>query len=202
MRQPSPKNAPAQPKPAAELPVLIKAINLTSRSIEARARLFRTLVMAVGLVSVASIVTALVSWRVWPLAGLVLVIPMSGGFLLLDGRLVGRWKTGVLGMKEEHQLDVDLFLRTISQFKHFPTNTLRSMLATLTAHKPIDACTPGAASSGDSAGGQADVWKLAANTATLTVALTAFAVALSWPSPWLLLIGAGAAGLFVYLRRT
>jgi len=179
---------------------VLEAIDLTSRTFEDRARLYRNLVVAVSLVSIASLLSALLCWRAWPLAGLILLVPLSGGFVFLDGRLVERWRSGIVGMNESRGLDVSLFRSTISQFKHLPANTLQAMLATLAACGATGAKSASAAGSKDPASRQPGEWRILARTATLTIALTGLAAALHWRFPWPLLLAVGFAALFVFVK--
>ena len=111
--------------------VLLDAIDITVRTIEGRARLYRNLVVAVSAVSVLSILLA-VLFRQWlALAGLVLLVPLTGGFLFFDSRLVRRWRAGIVEMARLRSLDRATFLNTISGFRHLPPNALKAMLSTI-----------------------------------------------------------------------
>jgi hypothetical protein len=100
-----------QPKHPTNRPALLDAIDITNRTIEARAGLYRNLVVAVCAVSVLSILVA-VLFRQWmSLAGLVLLVPLTGGFLFLDSRLVRRWRAGIVEMGRSRSLDVTAFLK-------------------------------------------------------------------------------------------
>jgi len=195
------KHDPSASGPPGQPPALLEAINLTSRTIADRGRLYRNLVVAVSLLSVASILAALVCWRVWPLMGLILLVPLSGGFVFLDSRRVARWRKQLLEIADNRKLDLTLLLNTISQYKHLPANTLQAMLAALPASNATPATRTPAAGSRDSASGQPGAWRILAATAILTVALTGLAAALFWRSPWLLLVALGFAALFVLLKR-
>jgi hypothetical protein len=128
MQQKIPAGKPNQP---AETPVLLDAIDITVRTIEGRARLYRNLVVAVSAVSVLSILWA-VLFRQWlALTGLVLLVPLTGGFLFFDSRLVRRWRGGIVEMARLRSLDRATFLKTISGFRHLPPNALKAMLSTI-----------------------------------------------------------------------
>ena len=74
-----------KPNQPANRPVLPDAIDITVRTIEGRARLYRNLVVAVSAVSVLSILLA-VLFRQWlALTGLVLLVPsVSVSFLISE----------------------------------------------------------------------------------------------------------------------
>ena len=128
MQQMTPAGKPNQPTAR---PVLLDAIDTTVRTIEDRARLYRNLVVAVSVVSVLSILLT-VLFRQWlALIGLVLLVPLTGGYLFLDSRLVRRWRAGIGEMTRLRSLDVFTFLKTISGFRHLPANTLKAMLVTI-----------------------------------------------------------------------
>jgi len=112
-------------------PVLLDAIDITVRAIEDRARLYRNLVVAVSAVSVLSIILAVV-FRQWlALTGLVLLVPLTGGFLFFDSRLVRRRRAGIVEMMGLRGLDSATFLKTISGFRHLPPSALKAMLVTI-----------------------------------------------------------------------
>jgi hypothetical protein len=120
-----------KPNQPANRPVLLDAIDITVCTIEGRARLYRNLVVAVSSVSMLSILLA-VLFRQWlALTGLVLLVPLTGGFLFFDSRLVRRWRAGIVGMTRLRSLERAMFLKTISGFRHLPPNALKAMLSTI-----------------------------------------------------------------------
>jgi hypothetical protein len=122
-----------EPKNTTKRPVLLDAIDATFRTIECRTKLYRNLVTAVGVVSVLSILSA-VLFRQWiAIAGLVLLVPLTGGYLFIDSRLVRRWRAAITEMVRLRSLDVSTFLKTISGFRHLPPNALKAMLLTIPA---------------------------------------------------------------------
>jgi hypothetical protein len=128
MQQKIPAGKPNQPT---NRPVLLDAIDITIRTIEDRARLYRNLVVAVSAVSVLSIILS-VLFRQWlALTGLVLLVPLTGGFLFFDSRLVRRWRGGIVEMMVLRGLDSVTFRNTISGFRHLPANALKTMLVTI-----------------------------------------------------------------------
>ena len=128
MQQKIPANKTNQPT---NRPVLLDAIDITVRTIEGRARLYRNLVVAVSAVSVLSILLA-VLFRQWlALTGLVLLVPLTGGYLFIDSRIVRRWRAAITEMVRLRSLDVSTFLKTISGFRHLPPNALKAMLSTI-----------------------------------------------------------------------
>jgi hypothetical protein len=110
---------------------LLDAIDTTVRTIEDRARLYRDLVVAVSVVSVLSILLSVLFHQWLALIGFVLLVPLTGGYLFLDSRLVRRWRAGIVEMTRLRSLDVVTFLKTISGFRHLPPNTLKAMLVTI-----------------------------------------------------------------------
>jgi hypothetical protein len=188
-----------------ETPVLLEAINLTLRAFEDRARLYRNVVVAVSLVSVASLLTALVWWRAWPLAGLILAVPIAGVFLFLDDCRVLRWQGEILRLCQTRGLDTTQFVDTISQFKHLPRNSLQGMLLALSTAKAVSPTSGRREAPRDATSATRERnrdWKILAATAALTLALSGVAAAPYWRSLWPLLLAGAFAGLLVLLKRT
>jgi hypothetical protein len=107
------------------------AVDLTTRTIDRRAFHYRNLVVLLVLVVVVCVVWAGVTWSGLPLLGLLLLLPLCGGFLLLDCCLVDRWRERVLRMWTEEDLDLEIFARSIASIRMLPPGTLGAMLATL-----------------------------------------------------------------------
>jgi hypothetical protein len=114
-----------------EKPVLVDAIGTTLRTIEDRAKLYRNLVVAMSIVLLASLVLAVFSRQWLALSGLVIIVPLTGGFLFLDSHLVLQWRGGILDMARLRGLDLAMFAKTISGFRQLPPDSLKAMLATL-----------------------------------------------------------------------
>jgi hypothetical protein len=153
------------------------------------------------LVTFASILTALVCWRGLPLAGLILVVPLTGGFLYLDTRRVSRWRAGILGLCVTRGLEAALFRKTMSQLKHLPQGSLQAMLATLPADSSNPPIQEGPLSPGRNAGKNSEPdWRIMVATAALTFALAGAVAAWHWRSLLPLLITAGSTALFVLVR--
>src|SRR5260370_31655590 len=102
----------SEPKQTTERRVLLDAIDITLRATEERARLYRNLVVAVSAVSVLA-----VFFRHWlALAGLIILVPLTGAYLVLDSRLLRLWRAGIVEMLRLRGLDVTAFSKTISGF--------------------------------------------------------------------------------------
>jgi hypothetical protein len=85
--------------------------------------------VAVSLASLVSILAAILARQGWPLLGLILSVPLTGGFLFLDSRRVSRWCEEIQRMCQSDGLDYALFEKTILGFRHLPTRSLHGMLA-------------------------------------------------------------------------
>jgi len=198
------KSADSGNESTAEKLVLLDAVNFTSRVLEKRFRLYRNLVVAVSLVSLVSLVTSIVWWRPWPLAGLILLIPFTGGFLFLDSRRISRWRNEIVRMCETRTLELAVFVDTISRFRHFPPRTLQGMLASLPTKEAVEpAAVPGKALTPDiNRPAKWDVsWKTLAGTAALTMAFASVVACVFWQSLGPLPVGAGCVGYVAWLRR-
>ena len=184
-----------------DTPVLLRAINATLRALEDRGRFYRNLIVAVVLDSGASVLLAVVFLRWTPLFGFFLLIPLVGGFLILDSRRVRRWRSEILQMCRAEALDVSLFQKTISGFRHLPTRTLLSMLATLEQPTGDRTNVPGEEKADDfETAGRRHEQKILAATVLLTLALAALASAAFYHSGTLLICGLGLMVLFTILK--
>ena len=107
------------------------AINLTLRTIEERAGLYRGLVVVVSVTSVLALILAalLRSWT--PLLGFSLLVPFAGGYLWLDGRRVNRWRKDILELWCVRDLHLALLPKGVSAYPSVPPRTLEGMLSTL-----------------------------------------------------------------------
>jgi hypothetical protein len=107
------------------------AIEQTARLIEQRARYFRNQVVAVVLVGVLTLVWAVVTRSFFPLALLLVLLPVSAAFFVADGRLVARWRSDVLAAWAERNIDLAAFRAAIRAYPALPRETTEGMLATL-----------------------------------------------------------------------
>ncbi len=114
------------------------ALHLTTRAIDRRAFHFRNLVILIVVVSLGFVVGAIVERSFQPLLGWLTMIPLCGGFLILDSYLVGRWRRIILAMWTDEALNLDDFLVSITSLRMLPKATLDSMLATLPASQHGD----------------------------------------------------------------
>jgi hypothetical protein len=115
----------------AEKPVLLDAVDATFRAVEHRIKLYRNLVVAVGIVSALSILSAILFRQWFALFGFIVLVPLTGGFLALDSHLFYRWRRGILEMARLRGLDLTMFQKTVSGFRHLPPNSLKAMLSAL-----------------------------------------------------------------------
>jgi hypothetical protein len=112
-----------------ENPVIVEALNLTMRTIERRARRYRNLVIIVTVVALSSAFCAIVS-RSWLfLGGFILLVPLVGGFLLLDHRNVMRWRAEILQMVRSRGLDRAVFVQSVFELRRFSPSSLQAMLS-------------------------------------------------------------------------
>ena len=126
-----------EPNQPIEKPVLLDAIDLTLRAIERRRRLYRNLVLCVTTVSLASVLSAALLRQWMALSGFIFLVPLTGGFLMLDNRLFRRWRSEILEMARLRGLDVAMFIKTILTFRQLPPHSLQAMLAGLPASSQV-----------------------------------------------------------------
>jgi hypothetical protein len=113
------------------------AIDLTVRTIEQRARLYRNLAAAVSVFLVGSVVTTAVLRSWWPLTGLLLIVPATGGYLGWDARLVRRWMTTILSLEETNTTTLAWFSKALLSHPLVPKATVQGMLAQLNSETAI-----------------------------------------------------------------
>ena len=200
------KSPPNEPKQETDKPVLLDAFNTTLRAIEGRARLYRNLVVTVSLVSVLSILFA-VFFRQWlALAGLMILVPLTGAYLLLDSRLLRLWRAGIVEMVRLRDLDVTTFAKIIAGFRHVPPNSLRVMISTLPASPELtrqQEPRTGLSVANDEfeALERRNSWRILLGTSLLTLALICLIGGVYTGSVTLLLLGGSVAVLVVFSRR-
>jgi hypothetical protein len=107
------------------------AINLTLRAIEERTRLYRGLIVVVSVSSVLALLLAAILRSGTPLLGFGLLVPFAGGYLVLDGRRVSRWRKSILDLWCERDLNLALFAKSVSAYPSVPPRTLEGMLSAL-----------------------------------------------------------------------
>jgi hypothetical protein len=203
MQDNSPTN---EQKQEADKSVLPDAIDITLRAIEGRARLYRNLAVAVSLVSVLSVCLAIFLRRWLALAGLIILVPLTGAYLLLDSRLLGLWRTRIVEMVRSRGLDVATFTKVIAGFRHIPPNSLRAMLSTLSAspkftHQHEAGTRPSVAIDEFKALERKNTWRILLGTSLLTLALICLISAAYTGSVVLLFLGACVATIVVVFRK-
>ena len=109
------------------------AIVQTITTIDSRARYFRNLVVAVVVLTLASIGGAAVTWTFSPLTGLLLIFPAYGVFFFLDAKLVNDWRSQLFDACLRKDIEFRDFCDAVSAIPTLPKDTLHSMLATLPA---------------------------------------------------------------------
>jgi hypothetical protein len=108
-----------------------EAVEATCQTLEARARLYRNLVVAVVAMVTSTVGASLLLWSPRPLAALVALIPICGAFLLLDGRLVEGWLRTVFARREASSFRLSDLKRLLRAHRYIPQRSLMSMLALL-----------------------------------------------------------------------
>ena len=126
-----PRDLPTQTSDRPMESAFVRAIKATLRAMELRARLYRNLVVSVVTVALASLLSSALLWSWVPLLGMSLLVPLSGGFLLLDSRRLRRWRAEVINLWRFADLDLGVFEKSIRLDRRLPAHTLEGMLATL-----------------------------------------------------------------------
>jgi len=105
------------------------AIKNTKKTIENRAFYFRNLVICVILLFVSSIVSAFVLKSFYPLALIILTIPLCAFFIYWDNVLVCNWSKEIKKLVIQNRLDLDTFEQTMLSIKSVPQTTFMGMLS-------------------------------------------------------------------------
>jgi hypothetical protein len=189
-----------------EKPVLVEAIGTTLRTTEDRAKLYRNLVVAVSMVSLVSIILPLFTHQWLAFSGLVIIVPLTGGFLFLDSHLVLQWRAGILEMAQLRGLDLALFVKTISGFRQLPPDSLKAMLAMLPAGSEliqewVPRDEPGVPGDEFEALARESARRILYSTGFFTLALLSLIGGAFYGSVTLLLLGGGLSMLSMALGR-
>jgi len=107
------------------------AIDLTTKTIDRRTFHFRNTIIAVVVIALAAVISALVlrSWK--PLTGFFLLPTVIGFFIVADTVIVGYWRRTVTGYWAQGRLEFPLFVQTIGMMKALPKATIEGMLRLL-----------------------------------------------------------------------
>jgi hypothetical protein len=184
-----------------DTPIVLRGINATLRALEDRGRFFRNLIVAVVMVAGTSVLFAVVLLRWTPLCGFILVIPLVGGFLILDNRRAGCWRSEILQMFRTEAFDYSLFKKTMTGFHHLPPRTVQSMLATLPEQVDSQAnALEGGKTGSFEAAARRHEQKVLVTTLLLTLTFSVLAASAFYHSGRLLLCGLGLITLSAITR--
>lgn len=172
------------------------AIAQTTAVVEQRARTFRNQIVAVVVTVALMIAWALVTRSFVPLAGVSVLLPICGAFLLVDSHLVEGWRAELLQSWTTGVLDLGPYRAAIRANPALPKATVEGMLATLpsggtlTSEREISPAARQAIADRLLAKHHAERAALAAKTAagTLAASLTVVAMAMRRWEPLLGLV--------------
>ena len=191
-------------KQATNRPVLLDAIEMTIGTIEDRGQHYRNLAVAVTIVWIGSILEGVV-YRQWTaLTGLILLVPLIGGFLYMDSRRIRHWRAEILKKQLMQGLDLVMFRKTISGFRYLPSDSLETMLSTLSAEEKIcylQTGIPHVKSDEFDKRARKKEWRILRRTSLLTLGLVFLAGAVAYRSEILQLCGTGLMALFAVVSR-
>lgn len=107
------------------------AIDHTIAAIEKRARRFRNVVVSTVAITFGSVAVAVCLGRVWPLAGLLSIVPVCGAFWWLDDRILSAWRVDLMTAWVRRGIEFCALRDSMTAISMLPQDTTRSMLATL-----------------------------------------------------------------------
>lgn len=93
--------------------------------------MFRNQIVAVAATAIVMIVWAILIGSFAPLAGLAVLLPVCGAFLLADHHVVENWRTDLLRSWTAGDLEFEAYRAAIRANPVLPKATLEGMLATL-----------------------------------------------------------------------
>lgn len=96
-----------------------------------RLRWYRKLIVGMMILSLISILLAILQMAWQPLLGFLFLIPLCSIFLYLDSLLVQKWQIQILKMWRDGQLDLTIFLNSIKTVRMFRQRMFDSMLKIL-----------------------------------------------------------------------
>lgn len=99
--------------------------------LQCRVGRYRRLLLAIGLISIASVTCALVFWMWQPLLALLLIVPIVTVFLLTDAIAVQRWQAVVIAEWADGRLPLDGFRDTMLSVKQLPQLTILGLFESL-----------------------------------------------------------------------
>jgi hypothetical protein len=108
-----------------------EAVEITRRTLEARARLYRNVVVAVVALLALVAGASLLLWSPRPLAGLALLVPICGGFLLRDGSLVQSWQRAMFEGWQTDRFRLADLKGLLRAHRYIPPGSLTGMLTLL-----------------------------------------------------------------------
>ncbi len=106
-------------------------MELTTRTIDRRAALFRNLVIGIVTVTIVPGLWALIQLSWMPLAGLLFILPLCVTFFCLDIKKINQWQIQILAAWHLGVLDLAVFCQAMSTLRTLPQGTLNGMLGTL-----------------------------------------------------------------------
>ncbi len=107
------------------------AIGMTLKTIEKRAKNYRNLIALVVIVGIGSISSAILSWKFFPIVGVLFIFPICGFFFFLDSRQLNKWRSTLFTSWIRKELDFWAFRDAIRVHPHLPKLTLQGMIETL-----------------------------------------------------------------------
>jgi hypothetical protein len=113
------------------LSCLRQLIEITTQTLDRRSCQFRNTIIAVVVTVAASVIAAIIARSCRPLSGLLLLPIVVNAFILLDGRVLGVWRSKILNSWVNGEIDLELFVRNINSIKVLPKKTIGGMLGLL-----------------------------------------------------------------------
>lgn len=106
-------------------------IDLTSQTIDKRAKNYRNLIIAVVAATLLTIAASIITFSFQIIFCLFILFPIYGIFAWLDAKLLNKWRQQILTKWINENLNLDIFKKAMGTIPMLPPKTLKSMLDTL-----------------------------------------------------------------------
>ena len=107
------------------------AIDLTTKTIDKRAKYFRNLIMTFIFIIAGSILLVIITKQYYVSFILLFLIPTCGLFFFYDNKLINQWRSQLFQSWIKKEVDIKNFCEAVNSISILPKQTLKGMLATL-----------------------------------------------------------------------
>lgn len=114
-------------------PIVPRLIRVTEQSLRARARLFRSFVLANAAIVFLAAILAVAIRSLVAAAVILILIPLTGAYFLLDTRILYSWQQNVLGMWESGTVNLKAIRSVLRKYPFPLRRSVAGMISILPA---------------------------------------------------------------------